>query len=124
MTKRLSRLLSSVAEEVLAELKLNHNFTDTELDRIKTRIKSTGYGFPIGLALLNINDIWIDYEVQRDVIIKHVLNIIRKFDPRIVGAASCVRLPKSKFPNRYYAYDGQHRSLAMWILGYTTIPAC
>jgi hypothetical protein len=124
MTKRLSRLLSTVAKEVLAELKRDHNFTDTELDRIKSRIKTTGYGFPVGLALLNIDDIWIDYEVQRDVIIKHVLNIIRKFDPRIVGAASCVRLPKSKFPNRYYAYDGQHRSLAMWILGYTTIPAC
>lgn len=124
MTKRLSRLLSAVAKEVHAELKNNHNFTDVELDRIKSRIKATGYGFPVGLALLNINDIWIDYEVQRDVVIKHVLNIIRKFDPRIVGAASCVRLPKSKFPNRYYAYDGQHRSLAMWILGYTTIPAC
>jgi len=124
MTKRLSRLLSDVAAEVLVELKDKHNFTDKDLDRIKARIKATGYGFPIGLALMDINDIWIDYEVQRDVIVKHVLNIVRKFDPRIVGSASCVRLPKSKFPNRFYAYDGQHRSIAMWILGYTHIPAC
>lgn len=124
MTKRLSRLLSDVAQETLTELREKHGFTDKELSRIQARIKSTGYGFPIGLALLKFDDIWIDYEVQRDVIVKHVLNIVRKFDPRIVGAASCVRLPKSKFPNRYYAYDGQHRMLAMWILGYTAIPAC
>jgi len=124
MTKRLSRLLSEVAEETLEVLKTKHGFTDKELDRIQTRIKSTGYGFPIGLALLKFDLIWIDYEVQREVIANHVLNIIRKFDPRIVGAASCVRLPNSKFPNRYYAYDGQHRMLAMWILGYTEIPAC
>jgi hypothetical protein len=95
MTKRLSRLLSDVAAEVLVELKDKHNFTDKDLDRIKARIKSTGYGFPIGLALMDINDIWIDYEVQRDVIVKHVLNIVRKFDPRIVGSASCVRLPNN-----------------------------
>ena len=124
MTKRLSRLLSDVAAETLEELKTRHGFTDKELDRVKARIKSTGYGFPIGLALLKFDSIWVDYEVQRDVIVKHVLGIIRKFDPRIVGAASCVRLPKSKFPNRYYAYDGQHRMLAMWILGYTEVPAC
>jgi hypothetical protein len=124
MTKRLSRLLSEVAEETLEVLKTKHGFTDKELTRIQTRIKSTGYGFPIGLALLKFDLIWIDYEVQREVIANHVLNIIRKFDPRIVGAASCVRLPNSKFPNRYYAYDGQHRMLAMWILGYTEIPAC
>jgi hypothetical protein len=35
-----------------------------------------------------------------------------------------VRFPKSKFPNRYYAYDGQHRTIAMAILGYEEIPAC
>lgn len=124
MTKRLSRLLSDVASETLAELKEKHGFTDKELARIQARIRSTGYGFPVGLALLKFDSIWIDYEVQRDVIAKHVLNIIRKFDPRIVGAASCVRLPNSKFPNRYYAYDGQHRMVAMWILGYTEVPAC
>ena len=32
MTKRLSRLLSEVAAEVLTELKDKHNFTDKELD--------------------------------------------------------------------------------------------
>lgn len=124
MTKRISRLVVEVAQEVHRELKEKYGLTDKELDRHKARIKSAGYGFPIGLALLKISDMWIDYEVQRDVIVKHVLNIIRKFDPRIVGAASCVRLPKSKFPNRYYAYDGQHRTIAMVILGFTEIPAC
>lgn len=124
MTKRISRLVVEVAQEVHKELKEKYGLTDKELDRHKARIKSAGYNFPIGLALLKISDMWIDYEVQRDVIVKHVLNIIRKFDPRIVGAASCVRLPKSKFPNRYYAYDGQHRTIAMAILGYAEIPAC
>ena len=124
MTKRISRLVIEVAQEVHKELKEKHGLTDKELDRHKARIKASGYRFPTGLALLKVPDIWIDYEVQRDVIVKHVLNIIRKFDPRIVGAASCVRLPKSKFPNRYYAYDGQHRTIAMVILGYTEIPGC
>ncbi len=124
MTKRISRLVVEVAQEVHNELREKYGLTDKELDRHKARIRASGYGFPIGLALLNIPDLWIDYEVQRDVIVKHVLNIIRKFDPRIVGAASCVRLPKSKWPNRYYAYDGQHRTIAMAILGYDQIPAC
>lgn len=124
MTKRISRLVIEVAAEVHKELKEKYGLTDKELDKHKARIKASGYGFPIGLALLKLADMYIDYEVQRDVIVKHVLNIIRKFDPRIVGAASCVRLPKSKFPNRYYAYDGQHRTLAMAILGYTEVPAC
>lgn len=124
MTKRISRLVIEVAAEVHKELKEKYGLTDKELDKHKARIKASGYGFPIGLALLKLSDMCIDYEVQRDVIVKHVLNIIRKFDPRIVGAASCVRLPKSKFPNRYYAYDGQHRTLAMAILGYTEVPGC
>ena len=124
MNKRISRLVVEVAAEVHAELKDKYGLTDKELDKHKARIKASGYRFPSGLALLKLADIHIDYEVQRDVIVKHVLNIIRKFDPRIVGAASCVRLPKSKFPNRYYAYDGQHRTIAMAILGFTEIPAC
>lgn len=124
MTKRISRLVVEVAAEVHAELKEKYGLTDKELNKHKARIKASGYNFPIGLALLKLADMYIDYEVQRDVIVKHVLNIIRKFDPRIVGAASCVRLPKSKYPNRYYAYDGQHRTLAMAILGYTEVPGC
>ena len=124
MTKRISRLVIEVAQEVHRELKEKYGLTDKELDKHKARIRASGYGFPIGLALLKISDMWIDYEVQRDVIVKHVLNIIRKFDPRIVGAASCVRLPKSRYPNRFYAYDGQHRTIAMAILGYAEIPAC
>lgn len=124
MNKRISRLLVEIADAVHLELKEKYGLTDKELEKHKARIASSGYKFPIGLALLDVKSLWIDYEVQRDVIVKHVLGIIRKFDPRIVGAASCVRLPKSKFPNRYYAYDGQHRMVAMIILGYTEIPAC
>jgi hypothetical protein len=124
MTKRISRLVIEVAQEVLIELKEKYGLTDKELDKHKARISSSCNKFPIGLALLKLANIHVDYEVQRDVIVKHVLNIIRKFDPRIVGAASCVRLPNSQFPNRYYAYDGQHRTIAMAILGYEEIPAC
>lgn len=124
MTKRISRLVIEVAQEVHKELKEKYGLSDKELDKHKARIRASGYGFPIGLALLKISDLWIDYEVQRDVIVKHVLNIIRKFDPRIVGAVSCVKLPHSRFPNRYYAYDGQHRTIAMAILGFAEIPAC
>lgn len=124
MTKRISRLVVEVAAEVHKELKEKYGLTDKELNKHKARIKASGYNFPIGLALLKLADIWVDYEIQRDVIVKHVINIIRKFDPRIVGAASCVRLPNSKHPNRYYAYDGQHRTVAMAILGYEEIPAC
>lgn len=124
MNKRISRLVMEVAQEVRAELKDKHGLTDKELQRHQERIKAAGHKFPIGLALLPIDQMWIDYEVQRDVIVNHVLKIIRKFDPRIVGAASCVRFHKSKFPDRYYAYDGQHRTLAMAILGYTEVPAC
>jgi hypothetical protein len=124
MTKRISRLVVEVAQEVHRELKEKYGLNDKELNKHKARVNASSHKFPKGLALLDVLKIWIDYEVQRDVIVKHVLNIIRKFDPRIVGAVSCVNHPNSKFHNRYYAYDGQHRTIAMVILGYSEIPAC
>lgn len=124
MTKRISRLVIEVADEVFKELQERYGLTDKELEKHRARIKSSGFHFPRGLDTLPVKKLWIDYEVQRDVIVKHVLNIIRKFDPRIVGATSCVKLIGSQHANRYYAYDGQHRTIAMIILGYTEVPAC
>jgi hypothetical protein len=69
--------------------------------------------------MIEIEDLWIDYEVQRDVIHKHIINIMKKWDPRICSPGSACRAPGAR---QIFLYDAQHRTIAAGILGYTEIP--
>ncbi len=69
--------------------------------------------------MIQIEDLWIDYEVQRDVLHKHIINIMKKWDPRICSPGSACRFG-GKPP--IYLYDAQHRTIAAGILGFTEIP--
>jgi hypothetical protein len=118
--KRLTRKLSAVAREVELQLKAHYNVTHKELDAWRTaaKIKFVAYPFP-KTAMIPIEDLWIDYEVQRDVLHKHIINIMKKWDARICSPVSACRLVDT---DRVDTYDGQHRTIAAAILGFEQVP--
>lgn len=116
--KRLTRKLTDVIAEVEKQLKAHYGVTDKDLIAWRTRAMALSYKFPVS-AMIAIEDLWIDYEVQRDVIHKHIINIMRKWDPRICATGSACRVLDR--PNTYL-YDAQHRTIAAGILGYEEVP--
>jgi len=118
MTKRLTRKLTDVAAEVATTIKKEFDVTDRELDSWRHRAQNLPQTFP-ACTTVHIDELWIDYEVQRDVIHKHVMRIMKKWDPRICSPVSACRVAGRATVD---TYDGQHRTLAAAILGYTDIP--
>ena len=116
--KRLTRKLTDVIAEVENQLKAHYGVTQKDINAWRARAQALSHKFPIS-AMLKIEDLWIDYEVQRDVIHKHIINIMRKWDPRICSPGSACRFISK--PNTYL-YDAQHRTIAAGILGFTEIP--
>jgi len=118
MAKRLTRKLTDVAEEVRNTLLHDYNVSQQDLDNWKTKAFLSPHSFP-NSYMIPISSLYIDYEVQRDVIHDHVKNIMKKWDPRICSPVSaCQVINKSTIDT----YDGQHRSIAAAILGYEEIP--
>ena len=115
--KRLVRKFTEVVTEVESQLKAHYEVTEKDLAAWRARAKALVHTFPHS-TMITIEDLWIDYEVQRDVIHKHVINIMKKWDPRICSPGSACRIRGSNI----YLYDAQHRTLAAAILGYTEIP--
>jgi hypothetical protein len=131
MIKRISRSLSDVAQEILQKLKDDHGITDQQLAILKSRVFNSGYRFPLGGILVPVSILWIDYEVQRDVIIKTILSLLQKWDNRICQPAACNTDPSLveiidevkhiyKF-KKLFVYDAQHRCVTLAILGFEEI---
>ena len=118
MAKRLTRKLTDVAKEVENQLKAHFNVTQKELDAWRARAQASTYTFPT-TAMVPILDLWIDYEVQRDVLHKHIINIMKKWDPRICSPVSACQLIGTE---RIDTYDGQHRTISAAILGFDSVP--
>ena len=118
MAKRLTRKLTDVAQEVEATIKREFEVTDRELDSWRHRAHNLPQSFPES-TMARIDALWIDYEVQRDVIHKHVMRIMKKWDPRICSPVSACQVTGR---DTIDTYDGQHRTLAATILGNTDIP--
>jgi hypothetical protein len=116
--KRLVRKFTEVVAEVENQIKAHYNVTQKELDAWKARAQGSAHKFPHS-AMVKIEDLWIDYEVQRDVIHKHVINIMKKWDARICSSGSACRIGSG---TKTFLYDAQHRGLAAAILGFTEIP--
>ena len=116
--KRLTRKLTDVIAEVEKQLKAHYNVTQKELDAWRARAQALTHKFPVS-NMIAIEDLWIDYEVQRDVLHKHIINIMKKWDPRICSPGSACRF-NGKPP--IYLYDAQHRTIAAGLLGFTEIP--
>ena len=118
MAKRLIRKLTDVIAEVEQTLIRDYGITRKEIQTWQARAKASPYGFPT-TAMIPIDDLWIDYEVQRDVICKHIINIMKKWDARICSPVSACRLIGK---DRIDTYDGQHRTIAAGILGFDSVP--
>jgi hypothetical protein len=114
--KRLTRKFTDVVAEVERQLKAHYEVTEEQIKAWRARANSLGFQFPHS-TMVDIEDLWIDYEVQRDVLHKHVINIMKKWDPRVCSPGSACRVG-----GKIYLYDAQHRSLAAAILGYTQVP--
>jgi len=118
VVQRLTRKLTDVALEVEKQIKAHYNVTQKELDAWRQRAQSQAHQFPES-KMVAIDTLWIDYEVQRDVLHKHIINIIKKWDSRICSPVSACRLTDN---DRIDTYDGQHRTISATILGFTEIP--
>lgn len=118
MAKRLTRKLTDVATEVEQQLKAHYGVTQKELDAWRKRAMSSPHKFPESKMVL-VSELYIDYEVQRDVLHKHIINIMKKWDSRICSPVSACRLTNKEHSD---TYDGQHRTISATILGYTEIP--
>lgn len=117
MAKRLTRKLTDVAKEVEQQIKAHYNVTQENLKVWRAQAKLS-QNFPES-KMVAIADLWIDYEVQRDVLHKHVINIMKKWDSRICSPVSACQLDGN---DRVDTYDGQHRTISAAILGFTKIP--
>jgi hypothetical protein len=118
MAKRLTRKLTDVVAEVERHLKAHFKITTKQLDSWRAAVLLSPNKFP-NSTMVAIADMFIDYEVQRDVIYKHIINILKKWDARICspGSACCIGTDP-----RIFLYDAQHRTIAAALLGYTEIP--
>jgi hypothetical protein len=124
MAKRLTRKLTDVIADVRLALASEFKITDEQIKAWRSRVDANGHQFPTGSTMVTIDSIWIDYEVQRDVIVKHIISIMKKYDPRLCGPVSACRILNSTTVDcmHIFAYDGQHRTIATAILGYDAIP--
>lgn len=118
MAKRLTRKLTDVVQEVEQQLKAHFNITARQLETWRSRAQNLGYAFPQSTTVA-IDELYIDYEVQRDVLHKHIINIMKNWDPRVCSPGSACRIKGKKW---IYLYDAQHRTVAAALLGYSVIP--
>ncbi len=117
--KRLTRKLVDVIAEVEAQLKAHYGVTQAQLDAWRIRAQAQPFKFPVS-TMVAIEDLWIDYEVQRDVLYKHIVTIMKNWDPRVCSPGSACRTTKAN--SNIYLYDAQHRTVAAGLLGFTQIP--
>lgn len=124
MSKRETRKLTEVIQEVKLALASEHGVSQEQLDSYRARVDSTGLDFPKGSMMVPIDLLWIDYTVQRDVILKHIVSILKRYDPRLCAPASACTMQFSADQQTHpiFTYDGQHRTIATALLGYTEIP--
>jgi hypothetical protein len=117
---RLVKDFAEVAEQVRLELEANKGITQEQLDAFRSRVEGNGHQFPKNSEFVKFDRLYLDYEVQRQAIPDHILNIMKRFDPRLCTPASACQVAGQDYIT---LYDGQQHSIAMYLLGYTGVPA-
>ena len=118
--ERLVKKFTDVVEEVRLQLEAEFGITQEQLDAFRKRVDANGHSFPTGSNMVAIDALYLDYEVQRAAIAKHILNIIKNYDPRLCTPASACKVDGQEYTT---LYDGQQRSIATALLGFTEVPA-
>ena len=116
------RTLLDVVEEVKREAPEDVPNWIKRYDEAKINLKNKldqGFTLPLGTEAHPLEDFAFNYSVQRDVRPGHVMNIMRKFDPRVCCPVSAVRRSDGK---TLFIFDGQHRAVSLALLGFKSIP--
>jgi hypothetical protein len=118
--------LVDVAEAVRTEL-FSQGVTQEQIDTMRRVADNIGFSYPEGTHFEPLDNLWLDYEVQRLSLPKHIhKTIMAKYDPRLHGPAQAARIINNEDrgynPDEILIYDGQMRSLAACLLGYTEVP--
>ena len=116
---RLSKKLTDVVAEVKIALEAEFGVTEEMIAGYRRKVDSNGHEFPQGSTQEPIENLYIDLEVQRTALPKHIWNIMKNYDPRLCGPASACRLNNAE---EISTYDGQQRSCATALLGYDSVP--
>jgi hypothetical protein len=132
MSARISRPLIDVVNDARRDIKAALNLSDKQFDsmmqQIRAKMLAQNLTFARGMHFESVDNVWLDYEVQRNVIIKHLIDILKKFDIRIIepaATANFVGKALTKEPwrkDKLFAYNGQHRCILLCLLGYTSVP--
>ena len=75
------RLLTDIVEETKYILATEHNFGADKIEAIRARIDATEKQFAFGSYMFPITNLRLDYTVQRDIIVKHVIKIMTRYNP-------------------------------------------
>jgi len=118
--ERLVKKFTDVVEEVRLQLEAEFSVTQKQLVAFRKRVNANGHSFPSGSNMVDIDTLYLDYEVQRAAIAKHILNIMKNYDPRLCTPASACKVDGQDYTT---LYDGQQRSIASALLGFTQVPA-
>jgi len=118
--ERLVKKFTEVVEEVRLQLEAEFGVTQEQLEAFRKRVDANGHSFPTGSYMIDIDDLFLDYEVQRSAIAKHILKIMKNYDPRLCTPASACKVDGQDYTT---LYDGQQRSIATALLGFTQVPA-
>jgi hypothetical protein len=116
---RFSRKLTDVVAEVKLALEAEFGVTDEMIAGYRRKVDANGHEFPQGSTQVEIDKLYIDLEVQRSALPKHIWNIMKNYDPRLCGPASACRLDNAE---EISTYDGQQRSCATALLGFKSVP--
>lgn len=118
--ERLVKKFTDVVEEVRLQLEAEFGTTQENLAAYRKRVDANGHSFPSGSNFVDTDTLFLDYEVQRAAIAKHILNIMKNYDPRLCTPASACQVDGQNYTT---LYDGQQRSIATALLGFGSVPA-
>lgn len=72
----------------------------------------------LDFVIVNVQELMFDYEVQRDVMIKHISKLLKEWDPKVATPPEVIKYVNSddKAHAGYWVYDGQQHTIA-YVLG-------
>ena len=115
--------LLDVVEEVKERLAKNPKWPGilksamNRLEDSSSKKNSFADDLPQGGVDIPLEDIWVNYDIQRDVNDNHIMGIIERFLPSVCTPSSAVKIKEKDGKLIIYVYDGQHRAVILAILG-------
>jgi len=123
MNNRPTKTLREVIKQARLTLIAEYGFKESDFQKLRENVEKAGHAFAEGCPMVEIDldNPVIDYQVQRDLRWKNLIQIITNFDPRLVRIAEgCIVTVTDN--GKVQIYDGQHTVVAMGILGYESVP--